>query len=96
LRPLGSRFRGNDGKRKWLMGKAYLVVRAEVPIRPTERRSITGRHGADRWGLHALALEYSQRLPVAIQRLRHRPPTPVVETFLRSARTVILGSSRSR
>jgi DNA-binding transcriptional LysR family regulator len=54
------------------------------------------RHGADRWGLHALPLECSQRLPVAIQRLRHRSPTPVVETFLRSARTVILGSSRSR
>ena len=51
-------------------------------------------HGADRWGLHALPLECSQRLPVVIQRLRHRLPTPVVERFLRSARTVILGSSR--
>jgi len=52
------------------------------------------RHGADRWGLHALPLECSQRLPVVIQRLRHRLPTPVVERFLRSARTVILESSR--
>jgi DNA-binding transcriptional LysR family regulator len=52
------------------------------------------RHGADRWGLHALPLECSQRLPVVIQRLKHRLPTPVVERFLRSARTIILGSSR--
>jgi DNA-binding transcriptional LysR family regulator len=54
------------------------------------------RHGAGRWGLHALPLECSQCLPVVIQRLRHRLPTPVVERFLRSARTIILESSRGR
>jgi DNA-binding transcriptional LysR family regulator len=54
------------------------------------------RHGADRWGLQALPLDCSQRLPIAIQTLRHRSPTPVVERFLRSARTIIQGSSRTR
>jgi DNA-binding transcriptional LysR family regulator len=49
------------------------------------------RHCADRWALHALPLECSQSLPVAIQRPRHKSPTPLVERFLRSARTVILG-----
>jgi DNA-binding transcriptional LysR family regulator len=54
------------------------------------------RHGADRWGLHALPLECSQRLPIVIQRPRHRSPTPVVERFLRSARTIIRGLERRR
>jgi DNA-binding transcriptional LysR family regulator len=54
------------------------------------------RHGAERWGLRALPLDCSQRLPIAIQTLRHRSPTPVVERFLRSARTIIQGSSRTR
>ncbi|WP_375788596.1 LysR family transcriptional regulator [Bradyrhizobium sp. Pha-3] len=54
------------------------------------------RHGADRWGLHALPLECSQRLPVVIQRLKHRASTPVVERFLRSARAVILETVRKR
>lgn len=54
------------------------------------------RHGADRWGLYALPLECSQRLPVVIQRLKHRSSTPVVERFLRSARAVILETVRKR
>jgi DNA-binding transcriptional LysR family regulator len=54
------------------------------------------RHGVDRWGLQALPLECSQRLPIVIQRLRHRSPTPVVERFLQSARTIIRGLERGR
>jgi DNA-binding transcriptional LysR family regulator len=64
----------------------YLTVMTEYPY----------RRCADRWGLHALPLQCSQSLPVAIQTLRHRSPTPVVERFLRSARAIILEPSRHR